>query len=658
MKNPKKNRLIVCIVAIIILIATCFLGWFLFQKKNDNLTQQVSLGEQQNQQTQQAVLQLASNLLGNADNLNQLIRKPDGSVKPIQEIEEEFLISIFSQTKSPISDISGNLSPEIIEKIWWELRPWIEEYLKDLNKSILDHGQEKFLHDLEKWLKWQQKEYQHQLEEYRKRFQELKKIEDLIAEYQKIREKEFLEKTGRRKELVQKGYSDRDIEKLKEWDLLKPEQEIPDLVAEKRIGATNILWTSEQQFGKIGGSSDLVVFLKPKLGENPRIEGNFDQNNSQIVINFSTQIAYNDKESYKQFIRDFLIEKGKSNYDVYCLIRTDASMSGDSAGIAFYLALHSLINQTPLPRNLGSTGTVFERPKVGAIGGLNLKLEWNVKKEKSINIFILSENNKKCEWASEQSWEHISSQIKEKIKQVHFVSNVDQIKTALQEILKNPKEKLVHSCQKNEIPERKPEKPEPREPPQPNSEITSDQVLSLAMELSLRKNQADTEDLREKLQTFFSSNPNYQKAFLKASSLHGEYLEKLKPDNSNKAITKKKLKIHEEIYQLEEQIKEERKRLVANEGKISQLEQQKTEKENELQQLLNSPNQPELNKEQIYQEYQSKFQKIASSVNNLTTEIITNLANNGYNFIKITWTGELHAPSLTSESSVSYTLQK
>jgi len=566
----------------------------LFQKKKNNLTWQVSLGEQQNQQTQQAVLQLASNLLGNANNLNQLIRKPDGSVKPIQEIEEEFLISIFSQTKSPISDISGNLSPEIIERIWWELRPWIEEYLKDLNKSILDHGQEKFLHDLEKWLKWQQKEYQHQLEEYRKRFQELKKIEDLIAEYQKIREKELLEKTDRTKELRQKGYIDRDIEKLKEWDLLKPEQEIPDLVAEKRIGATNILWTSEREFGKIGGSSDLVVFLKPKLGKNPRIEGNFDQNNSQIVINFSTQIAYNDKEGYKTFIRDFLTENGKSNYDAYCLMRFDGSMSGPSVGIAFYLALHSLINQTPLPRNLGSTGTVFERPKVGAIGGLNLKLEWNVKKEKPINIFILSEDNKKCEWTSEQSWEHISSQIKEKIKQVHFVSNVDQIKTALQEILKNPKEKLVHSCQKNEIPERKPEKPESREPPQPNSEITSDQVLSLVMELSLRKNQADTEDLREKLQTFCSSNPNYQKAFLKASSLHEEYLEKLKPDN----------------------------------------------------------------KEQIYQEYQSKFQKIASSVNNLITEIITNLANNGYNFIKITWTGELHAPSLTSESSVSYTLQK
>jgi len=54
------------------------------------------------------------------------------------------------------------------------------------------------------------------LEEYQKHLQELKKIEDLIAWYQKIREQELLDKISRKTELIAKGYADRDIEKLKE----------------------------------------------------------------------------------------------------------------------------------------------------------------------------------------------------------------------------------------------------------------------------------------------------------------------------------------------------------------------------------------------------------------------------------------------------------
>jgi len=64
-----------------------------------------------------------------------------------------------------------------------------------------------------------------------------------------------------------------------------------------------------------------------------------------------------------------------------------------------------------LPRNLGSTGTVFEKPKVGAIGGLNLKLEYNVRKEKPINIFILSEENKKYEGVPSQSYNNTHRQL-------------------------------------------------------------------------------------------------------------------------------------------------------------------------------------------------------------------------------------------------------
>ncbi|RHZ36019.1 hypothetical protein [endosymbiont GvMRE of Glomus versiforme] len=345
------------------IIGVLLLGGIIwFAVKNKKRVVQANLGEQQNQQTQNAVLQLANNLLGNTNNLNQLTKKPGGGVKTIQEIEEEFLIS-FNPDNSPKSNVSEKLPSEIIERIWWELRPWIEEYLRDLNKSILEHAREKFRRDVENWLKWQQKEYNRQLEEYWKRVQELKRIEDLIREYQKIREQELLDKISRKTELRQKGYIDRDIEKLREWNLLTPNQEIPDLNAETRIGATNILWTSEREYGKIGGSSDLIIFLKPKSGKNPRVEGNINQNNSSSVINFSTQIAYNDKEGYKKFIRDFLVEKEKFDYDVYCLIRTDSSMSGPSAGIAYYLVLYSLINQIPLPRNLGSTGLFLKNQK-------------------------------------------------------------------------------------------------------------------------------------------------------------------------------------------------------------------------------------------------------------------------------------------------------
>jgi len=45
--------------------------------------------------------------------------------------------------------------------------------------------------------------------------------------------------------------------------------------------------------------------LKPKTEKVPRVQSNISQNN-QIVINFSTQIAYKDKEGCKQFVRDYL----------------------------------------------------------------------------------------------------------------------------------------------------------------------------------------------------------------------------------------------------------------------------------------------------------------------------------------------------------------
>src|ERR1700722_4295563 len=90
-------------------------GYFLFRKKDNQPSNErtSNLGQQQNQQTQSAVLQLASNLLGNTNNLNQLTRKPGGGAKTIQEIEEEFLISAFQSGQSPIGGVGGTLPPEV-----------------------------------------------------------------------------------------------------------------------------------------------------------------------------------------------------------------------------------------------------------------------------------------------------------------------------------------------------------------------------------------------------------------------------------------------------------------------------------------------------------------------------------------------------------------
>ncbi|RHZ36372.1 S16 family serine protease [endosymbiont GvMRE of Glomus versiforme] len=538
--------------------------WFAVKNKKSSSPNQANLGEQQNQQTQKAVLQLASNLLGNTNNLNQLTKKPSGDAKTIQEIEEEFLISALGSGHYPTNNINEKLPPEIIERIWWELRPWIEEYLRDLNKSILEHAREKFRRDVENWLKWQQKEYNRQLEEYWKRVQELKKIEDLIREYQKIREQELLDKISRKTELRKKGYVDRDIEKLREWNLLTPDQEIPDLNAETRIGATNILWVSGSERNKTGGSSDLIIFLKPKTGKSPRTEINIDiKNNSRQAINFSIRIegshpqkGYKFKEYYEQIVRDFLSEIGKFDNDVYVLIRQSGPASGDSAGIAFYLALYSLVNRVPLPKNLGSTGTV-EGKKTGPIGGLKTKIEWNVEKEKPINIFILSEANLNKQGYQkinpgmvtgepEENWfENFPSSLKEKPHQVHFILTKDQIEIALHEILKEPDKKIVHSCWSSEVQNKKSQK----EPSPKNMEIqaTPEQLLAFMFDSGFcgisrneeSKNQKDergnitipfASSETESLQNILSIEFSKIKAFEKVKNLYNEYKQKL---NSN-----------------------------------------------------------------------------------------------------------------------------
>nr|CAG8558282.1 14958_t:CDS:2 [Entrophospora candida] len=550
------------------------------EKSGRGANQAANLGERQNQQTQSAVLQLASNLLDNTNKLSQLTRRTDGTARTIQEIEEDFLISAFQP---------------------------------DLNRPVLEHAREKCRRDVENWLRWQSKEYNRHLEKYQKRFQELKRIEDLIREYQKIREQELLDKI-----------------------------EIPDLTAEKRIGATNILYTNGKEPNRIGGSCDLIIFLKPN-------------NNQEAKINFIIDLGeYEDY--YKQIIRNFLTEKGKKN-DVYVLVRNLTSARGDSAGIAFYLTLHSLVNRIPLPRNLGSTGTVYGT-KTGAIGGLNRKLEYNVKKENPINIFILSEENKNNEPRLNQNGQHVTH---------------NQIETALSEILKEPDRHIIHSCS-IKIP------PKPEEP-NPNSSITSEQLLSLMAEFILWGPAQNQKDFHKKILILFLKNESFNNVLQRVLELNKKTLQKISEtekntspidkakelDELNKLETKiidffsKLEKVHnkeDSLMKSDEQVVEgiisaaknfgfpgheysDEKKTVGDNFDLARkkVKEQSEKKGSEEEKKL------------IRQGYEDSFKIIASTIS--TTEILNELEKIGYTITEIEWTGKLHAPSLTGESSVS-----
>ncbi|MCE8164078.1 MAG: hypothetical protein I3274_07825 [Candidatus Moeniiplasma glomeromycotorum] len=226
--------------------------------------------------------------------------------------------------------------------------------------------------------------------------------------------------------------------------------------------------------------------------------------------------------------------------------------------------------------------------------------------------------------------------------------------------MKEPEKKIVHVCGKEPIPDKKPEKPEPRGPPekpeQPNSEITSEQLLTLITELSIRDNKGENQDFWEKLQMAYGKNAKYLEAVNQTKNLRQEYVGKLeklqKPDERNGNKQEQINKLQAEIAKLEEQIK-----LTTEKDKIPLLEQEKTKKQTELQILLKNDEPPtniESKKQELYQKYQQKFQKISTLVADLTSQVLINLTKNGYTLQEIKWTGELHAPSLTVEAAVSY----
>jgi len=176
------------------------------------------------------------------------------------------------------------------------------------------------------------------------------------------------------------------------------------------------------------------------------------------------------------------------------LIRQSGPASGDSAGIAFFLALHSIVNQIPLPRNLGSTGTI-ESQKTGPIGGLKTKIKSNVEKKKNpIDLFILSEANYNKQGYQnfynrngvrtsepEENWfENFPSRLKEKPKKVEFVKLAAEIPLALERIL-NPQ------ATKRGFPT----------PPEPGFEFSAAPEHLLALMLDFSHQPSQSSDLKE-----------------------------------------------------------------------------------------------------------------------------------------------------------------
>ncbi|CAI2192719.1 4767_t:CDS:2, partial [Funneliformis geosporum] len=302
------------------------------------------------------------------------------------------------------------------------------------------------------------------LEEHLKLIQGLKTIRELFEKYSQIRTNLVINKVDRSKELIGKGYSDIDVAQLK--DTITTDRRTGKVLSKKITG---------------GSSRKLLLFLKPS------------KNHSSTVYFPPDKIEKAQQNSVRKVIKSLLENQSAKleriqNYDIY-ILRVDSSHdgAGPSSGVAHYLALYSALNKVPLPSNLASTGTI-KGTKVGAIGGLQHKLEASV--ENGIDIFILSHKNKKST-NQEESFDDTPHNVENKIKQVHFISQVDQIEIALNEILDNTVKEKVHICNKDKTPDEQPEKPEQREPPekpeQPNSKITSEQLLSLITELNIRE---------------------------------------------------------------------------------------------------------------------------------------------------------------------------
>ncbi|WNE40013.1 MAG: Lon protease [Mycoplasmataceae bacterium] len=620
--------------------------WIVVRK---NSVSQMNLGEQQRQQVRELSSQLVGDIIDNQNNLNQLTNSPDGIRRGIEEIEEIFLSSALSRSSQgivQITSINSLLSSGVIEQSWYELRPFIIAALQDSSNSILENCRLWVRNDIEKWLRKEAEQkkddYNKLLEKYLKVIQELRTVKELFEKYNQIRNSLVINKIDRSKELVAKGYSEIDVVQLRDWNLL--DQDFPNLYDDKRIGVTNALSALSQRHcegGKekrkiVGGlSRELMIFLKPS------------KNQSSTVYFPLNKIEVAQQNSVRKIIKDLLNNssiglENIQNHDIYILrVNSSHDGAGPSSGVAHYLALYSALNKIPLPKNLASTATI-KGERVGGIGGLQHKLEASVKS--GIDTFILSCENKKDE-NHEQSFDDTPHQVESKIKQVHFISQVDQIKTALDEVLNETVREKVHICKKNKIPNKE---------PQEEYSINHEQFLSLATEIFSRevsKNQKD--DFKRKVMNCCMSSDIYYSKVEEAIALRKEYLNKIEDNylSSDEGNAEQVKEFEKRIVEKEKELKNEKltdeeKQTIEAEIKTFKKQLEKLKKGEK-----NSNQRAELEKE-----YESKFQVIASSVVDLTKEMLTNLQKFGYTIKEINWTSKLKAPSLTDEFSVSFSL--
>ena len=319
------------------------------------------------------------------------------------------------------------------------------------------------------------------------------------------------------------------------------DQDFPNLYDQKRIGVTNVLSVRVDEAERVvegsGNARELLLFLSPS-------------NNQSSTIYFPPdKIELAQQNSVRKLINELLQEQstelGKvQNYDIYILrVASSHHGSGPSSGVAHYLALYSALNKIPLPRRLASTATI-KGTEVGRIGGLKNKLQGSIKK--GMDTFILCEGNEKdiAKRNGEGKLVFLFSDLESKIKQIHFISQVNQIGIALLEILKEPNRHIVHSCGKSPEPRRGPENPEPEEDPNenPSSSITPEQLLSLVAEFHLREVAEDLRDFKNKLMSACHANEeSYQKAVQDVLQIHQKFLQKFqKAEKSGSTVDEKK----------------------------------------------------------------------------------------------------------------------
>nr|CAG8433666.1 12628_t:CDS:1 [Entrophospora candida] len=293
-----------------------------------------------------------------------------------------------------------------------------------------------------------------------------------------------------------------------------------------------------------------MIFLKPSKSQ------------SSTVYFPPDKIEQAQQNSVRKIVEDLIknsstrLEEVK-NYDVYILrVNSSHEGAGPSSGVAHYLALYSALNKIPLPKNLASTATI-EGQEVGAIGGLQHKLAASV--GKGINTFILAKKNESSQ-NKEESFDDTPTRVVEKIKQVHFISQVSQIETALLEIMTEPDKHVFHSCGANppEKPRRDPGNNGPNNPPNPNSSITPDQLLSLEVEVFSQDVSVfpkDQQDFKRKLMGIVMENDNHYKAVEDVIELRKKYLQKIQAvEKENFGIDEAKEKA--EIDKLEQDLKD------------------------------------------------------------------------------------------------------